>query len=376
MRPPLLSKMFFLLALLPALAVFGGYVVKPFFPHRMVLDSRGGNQLQTEQFMKEMKERSIFCEYTEIYKGKQMTTGLVVGRWLEFVAWVETLHGADARADVPSVKLTIWSRTNHWFPAFQSKDGSAPATAKIREHEKSVYVLRKTSNFVGDQSMKLERISLWDTNPTSTQMEVMSSLARQMAASRQQTTSAVIWGSTGTGKTELAQYFLPFALKALVVRWRPTTLGAPSLDDMLEEAENHKKELGLEKILVLLDEFDKPLQDIHKDTIRSKNLWVNIPVQDKTSWTETIDTLMRRPNVVVLVLMNSNPAKIDRLDGALLGAGRFPGGRFQLEFPQQESKPEFPVEKVSFLAPDEGVVRPVKRISQRRSRVSSSPADM
>jgi hypothetical protein len=364
--PPLLSKMFFLLTLLPALVVFGGYVVKPFFPHRMVLDSRGGNQLTTDLFLKEMKQRAVFCEYEEIYKGKQMTTGLVVGRWLEFLAWVETQHGADARADVPSVKLTIWSRTNHWFPAFQPKDGSAaPASAGgIQPHKKSVYVLKKTSNFVGDQSMKLERISLWESNPTTTQMEVMASLAQQLATSRQQTTSAVIWGETGTGKTELAQYFLPFALRALVVRWRPTTLGAPSLDDMLEEAEHHKQKLGLEKILILLDEFDKPLQDIHKDTIRSKNLWVNIPVADKTSWTETVDTLMRRPNVVVLVLMNSNPAKIDRLDGALLGAGRFPGGRFQLELPS------LPEEKQSqkITTSQEVEIRPIKRMTRRRPR--------
>ena len=67
---------------------------------------------------------------------------------------------------------------------------------------------------------------------------------------------------------------------------------------------------------------------------------------------------MRRPNVVVLVLMNSNPAKIDRLDGALLGAGRFPGGRFQLELPS------LPEEK----QPQEAVIRPVKRMTRRRPR--------
>jgi SpoVK/Ycf46/Vps4 family AAA+-type ATPase len=147
---------------------------------------------------------------------------------------------------------------------------------------------------IGTVRLKMEKYT-----PTPEQEHAIGVILR--AVNKMRSGVFLIWGPPGTGKTMIG-WILAQKLDAYIIRSADLCKGAYSVSGGLA---------CVEEVDQLLDTILKNETPQGKRDIITKNIW-----------SETLDTVSHLSNTIILLTMNSDPEKYDRIDPALLRRGR------------------------------------------------------
>lgn len=304
-----------LTTLLPVIITMIGWLLVPIWRERLIIDSAvAKNQLYVDELVQTIEENMCWSFQKSLQGFRFLPEKLIIGRNLLFVAWLETCQ-TPHHGSAPNTKVWLWTRNTSWLPILE----------KPQAVKECVSVFVKTSVYQADTSLTEMSVNVLSNIPYDSQLLLVGKLHQETQRSSNGTLCVVVWGSTGTGKTEFFQTYYPQTCQGFVVRWNPGQTGSPSYWDVKELIKYQKRRLGKKYGIIVIDEADGLLHSITGKVkeIPMTNKWISPPVFNKTGWTEAIDCFLREDNVIVAVIMNSDPRTIDKIDPALLGEKRF-----------------------------------------------------
>lgn len=237
--------------------------------------------------------------------------GYCVGKW--FVGHMNQSYG--------DWKLTLLA-TEETFKRLlqqQQSDENVPLNYSLIEKEEvnqtKLRIIKKGGSF-GNWYYSKREVEIGYLEPLPQQQTILEKI--QLNQEKFGYTIAYLYGPPGTGKSMIAYILAQRAKGNLFTNLRLSEPGV-TFEDLYTFASPTKSR----PLIVLLDEVDVLLKQIHEETILPHKNYP-IQMQDKSGWNRFFDSVQIGlfPNLILLLTSNKSPEEINKLDPCYLRQNR------------------------------------------------------
>jgi len=297
------------------------YLVKFFIIYRQYQSSNG--MKMTQSVLDKIMANYWLSDGKIMSDGKMLPHGLIIGKKMRFFASVQisSTKSSDHMSSIKNDKsITVWTwRWDH--PIIPDVTASALDDQCEEEcdftREGWVTVTRK--NVFGEYSCRKECAEPKKC-PTLAASQAMAYDMYKSWLNSDKEGRFIISGLPGCGKSISSRVFAHKVGGTLCPYYNPTKPRV-RLDDIIESAQFSRDN----PIIIVMEEFDKCLEKfIYADPSMERNM---VELGTKSDWTDFLDHLQFRPDIVLIMITNRSYAELDELDkthfqGALLRPGR------------------------------------------------------
>jgi len=252
---------------------------------------------------------------TSIHGGKPI--GLIIGKY--FIAYI-TIFKIQQRDDAKiGYSITFWSSNEGHTKSLL--DDFNDTKKEISKDENIIVNTIETWRHVGAyKSDTIEKFLIpFYNNPCDEQEEVITLMKKMSETSFENGYGmrlvVMIAGPSGTGKSQIAKQFAKKINATLLDDFNPICPGQNYAALIKTIKPTHEKPL-----IVLIDESDKIIEEIHKGL--SEHEFLVTPATNKATFNTFMDRLADSDNVIVIFTMNSTFNYIDSLDSSYIRCGR------------------------------------------------------
>ena len=273
-----------------------------------------------DQIKDEIKKNYLISSLLIHQAGKKaMPTGIVLGKWLQFIAFVKTSDSEQCNA---SKDYEIFIITT-WLNCF-SKKLSASIDEKSSEIDNKLVNKKLITSSSHLSSGWDEKPYILFDKPTKIQYEICKTIINYCCNSKANGYPfgivVLLSGKPGLGKSMIVE-FLSHMLNGLYCNSFIPTREGQHLEEILKRANPNEER----PFIFEFPEFDK-IMDITKIDAKKekpKSQWYYSNIFDKASYNRFFDCLDKLDNVITVLTTNLSPKELEyKYDSALTRFGR------------------------------------------------------
>lgn len=273
----------------------------------------------TETVLEKIESHHWLSDGKIILRGKMIPHGLVIGKNFRFLASVEALVSSDTNK-CDALDITVW--TWRWDRPIVSDISNLVCNEEFDED----------NNHGNEGYVKVMRMGLYNTYacrkesarpincPTLKQSEFLAQDMYKSWLENERNGRFIISGPPGCGKS-ISVRILASKMNGTLCPYYNPTKPRVSIEDIIDTTFFTREN----PLVIAMDEFDKCLDKlIDSNPSMDRNI---VEVGTKSDWTNLMDYMQFRPDIIMVMVTNKTFAEIDEIDkkyfdGALLRTGR------------------------------------------------------
>lgn len=201
-----------------------------------------------------------------------------------------------------------------------NEDTNESESNKKDEKPKSINILMRQESYY--DSKYVIQPQLFDYSPTKKQQKIISSIVSHYENASNKVGRYLIHGDSGTGKSFISK-LLAQKYKCLLTFQIKLDQPGNTISSVYSTLNKHDPLEKEKPLIVLLDEWDIMIKNIHYENNYKPHEWLITEVYNKETYNTFLsETTQMFQNVIYIMTMNTNISEINKIDKSYLRNGR------------------------------------------------------